>query len=365
MKYSIAYTSGTYKEIADRFDVILKDRLDFAEIERLIQEYPAAPKFLLPYFQSLYYKTVEDFDEALPYIIEAESLLKLRSEVDSMEWDCLYKPYIKKFYGQAGEIFSNCNYAENALNAFKHYQMYISETESADVSEGLLSFRPFNEYMLQDLINGEVTTCSPAVMNDPFDTPLLHWGKHLLDRKASKKHINHFVKALDNYRIRSFSRLENKDGEMIKNIQMWSHYAQNHEGICIQYNFSRAFAKLSEDNRVIRFKEIDYDYVENEKTVDLTLDKMDTHIGLCIKQKFWEYENEVRLISYSPFYESPFIPIELDSASKISKIYFGARCSDRHIETIKSIFASKDIEFYKMEIDYSDIFSLNIVPLDN
>ncbi len=359
----VKYTIDTYQDIDDKFNRIIESGGNFTEVEKLIHEYPSPPEFLLPYFQGLYYERRKDYEKALPYVIDAETKLEARSTVEPNEWKCQYGPFIKIFWGKIGEIYSNCDYGTRALNAFQNYQLYISQTESTNVSEGLLSFRPFNEYMIQDLINGEVTACSPAVMNDPFDTPLLHWGRHLLDRKAHKKHIKHFIKALDNYRIRSFSRIENNDGEMIKNILMWSHYAQNHEGICIQYNFSRAFAKLSEDNRAIRFKEIDY--VDKERAIDLTSDKMDTHIGLCIKQNFWKYENEVRLISYSPGYESPFIPIKLDAASKISKIYFGARCSNRHIETIKSIFAGKDIEFYKMEIDYSDIFSLNIVPLDN
>ena len=79
------------------------------------------------------------------------------------------------------------------------------------------------------------------------------------------------------------------------NILMWSHYAQNHEGICIEYDFSR----LEFTSRTIQslspvkyinelFDTIDY---SNRTPID--------KIQLAALSKFdgWKYENEWRLIS--------------------------------------------------------------------
>ncbi len=360
------------KELGLRAKAIINEGRDFEGLECLVKEYPSAPEFVLPFYQGLFYKTAGQYERALPYMTQAKSLIPPRAEIAPIDWFNLYRPFIKVFWGQAGEIYANCNYPELTLDSYKHYQMHSSEIKSTDISEGLLSFRHFSTHMLQDLINNEVTASSPKQMNDPFDTLLLHWGDNALQRKAYNKHTQYFVKSLDNYRIRSFSRLRNNSNEeTIKNIQMWSHYANDHYGICIQYNFSPVFSDLTQEDRVIRFKDIIYHDSEAEQksgansVIDLSsLESIDTDLALCTKQKFWNYENEVRLISYSPNDNAPYIPIKLDKDSRITKIYFGARCLDRNIETIRNILSGQNVEFYKMGINYSDIYSLTVTQLD-
>ena len=52
----------------------------------------------------------------------------------------------------------------------------------------------------------------------------------------------------------------------------------------------------------------------------------------------WQYENEVRLIVYNPNNTAEHYGIELDNNSEIEAIYFGYRCPDATITTIKNLF---------------------------
>jgi Protein of unknown function (DUF2971) len=73
-----------------------------------------------------------------------------------------------------------------------------------------------------------------------------------------------------------------------KNILMWSHYAENHTGICLEFScqnfvFSGAFK---------------VQYAENYPIIDIT-DSADERVlvGLISKSSAWSYENEYRLIA--------------------------------------------------------------------
>ena len=197
-------------------------------------------------------------------------------------------------------------------------------------------------------------------MNDPYDTLLLKWGDFMKGRKH-KPHIQPFCNALESYRIRSFSHLSSKDGEeMVSNILMWSHYADQHYGFCVQYKFSDDFLKVTEERRTVRMHEIQYQPKDEPLNLNLEEGSIDTTVGLCTKQHQWEYENEARLIAYEPDVDGAFHSIPLDEGSHIEKIYFGYRCPDKHIETIKKILSNQSqIKFCQMQSSPEDIYHLS------
>ena len=114
---------------------------------------------------------------------------------------------------------------------------------------------------------------------------------------------------------------------MIGNILMWSHYAGQHKGFCIQYHFSDQFTNATTEKRTTRLKEIIYR--NNKDALDITRSTIDTNIGLCTKHIDWQYENEVRLISYELGSSDLFCPVPLDDASYIKCIYFGYKCDEK------------------------------------
>lgn len=145
---------------------------------------------------------------------------------------------------------------------------------------------------------------------------------------------------------------------MIGNTLMWSHYAADHKGFCIKYSFSEQFTSTTEERRTIRFKDIIYH--DNEKPLNIKTDSINTDVGLCTKQSAWSYENEVRMIAYDPEATDFYITIPLDKASKIDAIYFGYRCPDAHIRTIRKIVAQHypKAKFYQMKSDFTNVYYL-------
>ena len=63
--------------------------------------------------------------------------------------------------------------------------------------------------------------------------------------------------------------------------------------------------------------------------------------------------------------EGKYNEIELDSESNIEAIYFGYRCSDQDIQTIKNICIERynNINFYKMTLNTTDIYNFNAVKI--
>lgn len=224
----------------------------------------------------------------------------------------------------------------------------------------LFSFRKYNEYTLSDLINNTITVCSPKKMNDPFDSLINLWGSenNLKETCTDKMHIYPFSKSFDYFRIRCFSK--STGNTAIKNILMWSHYAGEHTGFCIKYKLSKHFIKQEENDNDehMYLKKIIY----KDEKIDLHIHSINTDLAFATKKKCWKYEDEVRLIAFNPNIEGDFQSIELDESSEIEAIFFGYRCSDLVINTIKNIFIQKKgiriPKFYKMDLDINNVYKM-------
>lgn len=230
--------------------------------------------------------------------------------------------------------------------------------------KGVISFRNVNKYLLEDLIQNTITVAHPSLMNDPMDTQFLLWRDCKRKRDDGQyidndlEAIEAYSKSLDYFRIRSF--VDNSPG-MLENILMWSHYANEHNGIAIVYNFSDDFKCRETNNSSQILTNIDYfDDVQNE---DVTKPWLDTENGFLTKSWHWSYENEIRLLSYDTSSSNKISHIPLDEGSKITAVYFGTRCSDSDKKTIMTLLRKRDVKFYQMKINYKDIYHLQIESL--
>ena len=285
--------------------------------------------------------------------------IKLNSTIstDSELYNMIYVPYIKKLWGQAGEIYANVNRWEDSVEAYKKYQMHHFCIKGDDISNGLYSFRRINIHTINDLISDTITVSDPHTMNDPYDTLLLSWGNYHNENKQNRRYIDSYVKSMKYFRIRSFTKV---DPNILSNVLMWSHYANEHKGMCVEYHFSGDFEKNT-DSHICRFKNIIYR--PQEDTVSLNCDAINTDLSLLTKLDSWKYENEVRLISYMPDQEGQYIPIQLDPNSYVKNIYFGMRCPPSDINLITKIMEGKNVSFYQLQPNYNDIFHPKIIKL--
>lgn len=264
----------------------------------------------------------------------------------------------RDYYGLKGQIYAAFpKYHKKALEYFKKCNIYEAKKEGVKDKLNLYSFRNFNEHTLSDLINETVTTCNPHKMNDPFDTLFYHWLEYRIDKGYSqnKDAAELYRESSKYYRIRSFSE-QSKDVYPWQNTLMWSHYADNHKGICVEYSFSEKFLFQQCNEELVCFNRICYE----DAICDLTKDEdANGYRMLFTKSVDWKYENECRLLSYNPEIEGDFYSIPLDKDSTIKAVYFGLRCQEQTIETVKNILREeKDITFYKMKKNPKNIYKL-------
>lgn len=283
----------------------------------------------------------------------------------------------------AAELYAVNDEPELSLMHYQAYHYYCSQTSVPDEmkekdSVVLYSYRKFGEYVLGDIINNQITLCHPSMMNDPFDSIANLWTKeeNLRLRCKEKKHIEPYSKSFNYFRIRSFvadrKSYESND-TLLKNILMWSHYANQHEGICIKYRLSKYFIKSMEkieDSsffKLLSIKPIEYvpDFPidENQKSID-------TNLAYFKKYECWGYESEVRLLCYDTSTDSKVITIPLDEDSHIEEIVFGYRCSDMTKRTIHNLFMGipdyKDVELSQMVQDIRNgVYNLTKIKAPN
>lgn len=350
------FTVHTFNNMQKEFIKVIDGNLSFEDLTLALKPYDEEC-LLRKYFYAKYYYRHEDYNKASELITEVVFELA-HNGLESATSLTYFNKALLEIYGIAGEIYAHNNQYDNSLYAYQDHHICLLRLKEAE-STSFLSFRRYNEYTLADLIHNEITVVHPSEMNDPYDTLLLKWSEYLAQEKTVRKHIGPYCDALASYRIRSFTKLTNSSNQdMVCNTLMWSHYTTNHTGFCIKYSFSKEFTSGTEERRTIRFKDIIYH--DENSPLDITTDSIDTNKGLCTKQSEWAYENEVRMIAYEPEIEGKYHAIPLDRSSKIESIYFGYKCPNEHIRTIRKIVTQHypDAKFYKMSSDFTNIYCL-------
>lgn len=282
-----------------------------------------------------------------------------------------------KVYFLAGELFANIGKQDDALKCYQKFQYWNEQVKNEELCKKenvvVYSFRRFNEYSLSDLINDEITVCHPSVMNDPFDSIANLWSteNNLENLCTKREHITSYSKSFQYFRIRSF--VANKDtyeadDKILKKILMWSFYADEHKGFCVKYCLSKHFIKQKKNTEYCNLRMIPVEYEESfslEGTKSIT-----TSNSYALKNKVWEYEDEVRLLSYNINSESKFLGIALSddksNESKIEEIVFGLLCPEEHKKVIKNIVKGYPYKIKLREIYRTDnnIYDLCIKDIE-
>jgi hypothetical protein len=310
-----------------------------------------------------------------------DSAFEKLNQCSNFPWD-KYSPCgcDKNIYGLAGEIYARID-EPTAIEFYEKYQYRIL-LEIMDFEKirekGVIvySFRSCNKFTIKDLIERTISLGRPKCMNDPFDSLLLWWGDRNNLEKAidDNQHIDAMMKSYQYYRIRSFcanTDTMNADDSIPRNILMWSHYADSHKGICIRYRLKNDFIYtnckgfIPDNHSHIILKKIDYgnDCSEND-IINLEEKSIDANIAFTRKYRTWSYEREVRLISYNTKNEDDYISIPNDNSANIEAIYFGCKCTDEDKALVIKCIGDTNVQFYKMQPDFHNIYNLKIAPND-
>jgi hypothetical protein len=199
------------------------------------------------------------------------------------------------------------------------------------------------ENLRDTIVASKLRLNRPIDFNDPFDmaahfvmdatveqrrtrftalvkeqSPGIGWKKELaaiqrLMSAPAKDHVTRCQTSLAN--IRATTGIYCFAGTP-KNTLMWSHYASNHTGICLQFERVHDFAVLGHAMTV--------KYVPDLPVVNWILDFQES-IGemLFAKHPCWQYEEESRIIAYNQ--AGRYLPFKPEA---LRRIIFGCRASD-------------------------------------
>ncbi|MDI9356569.1 MAG: tetratricopeptide repeat protein [Chitinophagaceae bacterium] len=213
---------------------------------------------------------------------------------------------------------------------------FVYDTEKLTVQK-VCKFLPMNENTRGILNNKQIWFAHPSTFNDPLDGNFLQ--RYYEENKS-------LFSVLDTILIASFvgdtkRALENEN-------LMWSHYAKDHTGICLVYEFKKPF-------RSKRFLAQAVDYLPEIEHPNMNNLHTTIESGFFTKQKCWEYEDEFRIVyrlqEAKTEKKGKAIPLS-DLGLVLKEIVFGLKCTEMSKQLIKQIISGKEeykeVRLYKM-----------------
>lgn len=210
----------------------------------------------------------------------------------------------------------------------------------------LFKYRKFDKSSLELFINRELWFAKADTLNDPFEANAslanimkAVWEHYPLSANLRVKYEEAIRESLLTLGICSFSKAR-------KNQLMWSHYADEHKGICIGFkedylkqNGIKFFPSNIEYQDNYPFDDIinRINFFEKEKILN-GLDSIAGDILLSIlttKYTSWKYERERRLI-VRDFGARKFEPLAVNS------IALGLRMEERDKRTLQTLLSGQE-----------------------
>lgn len=249
----------------------------------------------------------------------------------------------------------------------------------------LYKYRSFNEYTLQ-LFTKNIYYSKPIDFNDPLDCkPEIDIGgvegsslerlcltmlTEEFDKDRANKLMNeikHNSSQYGDYRIDPHARTAYNDGMItwIRNILykemgaygvlslakkwncplMWSHYADNHKGLCFEYDTTKHVFKNIDAVNYCGSRSINVSDLIEWKLNNSDLAKQRIiNTYFYSKAPDWKYEHEWRDICKTQG--------NLPAPVVISAVYFGMRCDNTILNMIECLYSQdRHIKLYKIEAD--------------
>lgn len=286
------------------------------------------------------------------------------------------------------------------------------------IPKTLYRYRNFKEWNLENLMNQQERLSYPSEFNDPFDAgikidynllgrelflqrnmermvePLKKVGVSFSEQEENiirnssnpfysfAKHVAQFDEALQGNEetfAKAISEITFKQikesfdqfkvvfqtgylvmcvSEVKDSILMWSHYAENHSGFCIEYNYQELgpynpqsrtiFPVIYKDGLFDATRYLLQPLLSNEQSYN----NLFGIYPAISKSTVWEYEKEWRIVF--PLGPNALEKDRFITVPKPKALYVGAKASSENIEKLKEIALKKEIPVYQIEIsEYS------------
>lgn len=305
-------------------------------------------------------------NESIDIICMAINIFKNdRVFVEIHEFSFIKYEVIKMLYPLAGEIYAHID-KKKSLEYFQEYQLSLFNCLKTSDMDGfqnsnevfVYKFRKCSDYLYNDLRKRQITLSKPGCMNDPFDSLYNLWSEpeNLNNITKDKEHLELLHKSFDYYRFCSFCVEKDPAKPVLENLLMWSHYADEHKGICIKYKLTGDCISINQnDESHLHLVLRKVDCIKDKQSIETK--EITIKEAFLLKAECWEYEQEARLISYDSAYEDDRLGLAYGDNISIDSIFFGIRCSLGDKEKIKSIVGD-NVYYDDMKPNYKDIFKL-------
>jgi hypothetical protein len=199
----------------------------------------------------------------------------------------------------------------------------------------IYKYQPITKQSLANLARRQLWAAPPSAFNDPFECRLQRADSpaglstlrrenphmaHLTDDAFARKAIEAFEGQFANMGIVCFA-------QRLDNIQMWSHYADHHRGICLGFGREQP----AKDTAVYRV-------IYTDDYPPLTFERTWHTNGLArvlyAKHSGWAYERELRMIRVI---DPPDANRLADYPAPLCHVVFGLRTPESDKELVRSI----------------------------
>jgi len=197
------------------------------------------------------------------------------------------------------------------------------------------------EFVLDIILNERLHCTEYQNLNDPFEglffsifyPQRVYRGlPSLFSKIKSLKSVQNLSIFLSRTKICSLS-------STLKEVRLWSHYADGHKGIAIEIDFPNELPYVHEVTYVDELREYGLTFLTSPTSEEV----------LSFKTRHWEFEREYRIIQEEEFFSI---------AGRISGIYAGIRTSNNHLALLTKL-TPKEIPIFETKIDGRKI---EIVP---
>ena len=292
---------------------------------------------------------------------------------------------IKRDKAYPKSVFKYCNLnSNNHTDNFLKNQIWLSNplgfNDPYDCSitydsEKILNIIGLNmiKKFLEDIAEEEMSTSTKKdilLSQNPIQN-FLSWVEEFCESSEAKGVQIELIKYIQNMKdfiLKDFNeKYRNKlkvssFSEDNKSLLMWGHYANNHQGFCIEYDLSSM-----DDNENLKKYLFPVKY-SNERfdITDFYIDNViykeakDTNRlinSVLYKSEDWEYEKEWRFIITKSEYDGKTV-----STPKPKSIYLGSQIKEAHKEQFIKVCKENDIDIYQMKLD-GKMYKLNVEKL--
>lgn len=237
----------------------------------------------------------------------------------------------------------------------------------------LHKFKKIDKNLLKSLVHGEIYFARPERLNDPFDCRVDVFNAlgnaisrsqsdvcaRLKKLRAMKGFFDKVQEDLRDVGVCSFS-LE------LTNMLMWSHYADEHRGICLTYSFPESFFYENTD-QILGIAQVDYaanplsEWFIEKAPIHGSFEQFSISLIkkiLTVKAPLWDYEKEVRIVRRND-------GVHLLNRRQLKQVCFGLNTPESDIQLINELIGKFEYNVIMCKIvrDEENDFGFKILEI--